>query len=266
MNLPIAQVCLQPGDPAIATRTWQDVMTQIAATKSGSTQFRWQCAIKDKAFAGIRHRKLIETSSEHFAAVLQTGTVATNVYLRRIHYCAVTMHWLPWPGLPKRQWPAIHHKVKRGITAEEHQKIIQRETDPAKRAFYQLLWHLGGAQPDIASLTAEDVDWQRRTIACQRCKPGVISLISYSDEVAEILRPLPATGRLFPTLAAMGQSQRGATFRRRIKTVGISGITLHSYRYAWAVRLLASATLPDGISATFDQRTVKPYHPPQEKP
>src|ERR1035438_5925506 len=49
MNLQIAQVYLQHGDPAMATRTWQDVMTQIVGTKHGSTQTRWQSAIRDKA-------------------------------------------------------------------------------------------------------------------------------------------------------------------------------------------------------------------------
>ncbi|MEI2725039.1 MAG: hypothetical protein V9H26_16430 [Verrucomicrobiota bacterium] len=37
MNLQIAQVYLQHGDPALATRTWQQVMEQIASTKQGST-------------------------------------------------------------------------------------------------------------------------------------------------------------------------------------------------------------------------------------
>ena len=116
MNLQIAQVYLQHGDPALATRTWQDVMTQIAASKTGATQHRWQCAIRAQALDGLRARRLIETTPEHFMAALKAGTVTTNVYLRRIHHCAVAMHWLPWPVLPKRHWPAIQYKPKRGIT------------------------------------------------------------------------------------------------------------------------------------------------------
>jgi len=46
MNLQIAQVYLQHGDPAMATRTWQDVMAQIVTTKHGNTQMRWQSAIR----------------------------------------------------------------------------------------------------------------------------------------------------------------------------------------------------------------------------
>jgi hypothetical protein len=236
MNLQIAQVYLQHGDPALATRTWQMVMEQIVSTKRGINQQRWQSAIKNQPLDLIRHRKLIETTAEHFLAVLRAGTVITNVYLRRIHHYAVTMHWLPWPVLPKRQWPPIQYQVKRAITLEEHQKILAREQNPAKRAYYGLLWHLGGAQTDIALLTAEDIDWQRQTIAYRRCKTGVMSLISFGEEVAEILRTLPTSGRLFPTLAAVGNGRRSTAFKCRLKTVGISGVSLHSYRYAWAER------------------------------
>ena len=48
--------------------------------------------------------------------MLQTGTVSTNVYLRRLHNFCVDMNWLPWPLVPKRQWPAVEFKDKRAIT------------------------------------------------------------------------------------------------------------------------------------------------------
>ena len=95
MNLQIAQIYLQHGDPALAGRTWQHVMEQIVSNKSGSNLVRWQTAIRDKALEPLRHRKLIETSAEHFLVALKVGTVATNVYLRRIHNFALNMHWLP---------------------------------------------------------------------------------------------------------------------------------------------------------------------------
>jgi integrase len=236
MNLQIAQVYLQHGDPAMATRTWQDVMQQIVTTKHGSTQTRWQAAIKDAALDTLRQRRLIETTAEHFLAALAAGGVATNVYLRRIHHFAVVMHWLPWPVLPKLHWPPIRFQDKRAVTWEEHQRIIARETDLAKRAYFQLLWHLGGAQTDIAKLTAEDIDWQANTIAYQRCKTGAVSLIAFGAEVAAILHTLPTTGFLFPALAQLRCDLRSRIFKRRVDSLGISGVTLHSYRYAWAER------------------------------
>ena len=236
MNLQIAQVYLQHGDPALATRTWQDVMNQIIATKRGPTQHRWQCASRAKALDGLRHRRLIETTAEHFVAALKVGTVTTNVYLRRMHHYAIALHWLPWPVLPKHHWPPIQHKPKRAITLDEHQKIIAREPKAERRAYYETLWHLGGAQGDIASLTAEDIDWQQHTIGYRRQKTGVMSLISFGAEVAEVLKTLPTQGHLFPELAKMTAGRRALMFSRRLRTVKISGVSLHSYRYAWAER------------------------------
>jgi hypothetical protein len=40
--------------------------------------------------------------------------------------------------------------ARRAITADEHQGIIEREHNPEIRVYYQLLWHLGGSQTDIA--------------------------------------------------------------------------------------------------------------------
>ena len=236
INLQIAQAYLQHGDPAMAARTWQHVMEQIHSTKRGNTRERWRYAIQDEAFDLLRHRKLIETSAEHFLDVLNKGSVSTNVYLRRAHNFAIGMHWLPWPVLPKLHSPPAKYKDKRAITFEEHQKIINREHNPATRAYFQLLWHLGGSQTDVAMLRAEDVDWDDRTIAYQRCKTGVTSLISFGDEVAAILNQLPASGQLFPALARIHERHRSKLFIKRLATVGISGVSLHSYRYAWAER------------------------------
>jgi integrase len=238
MNLQIAQVYLQHSDPALSARTWQHVMETIISTKTGNNLLRWQAAVKDQALGPLRQHKLIETTAEHFLAVLKAGSVSTNVYLRRIHNYAVNMHWLPWPVLPKPNWPPVKHGEKRAITFEEHQKIITRELNPATRAYYELLWHLGGAQTDVATLTAEDINWKDRTIAYRRHKTGVMSLISFGDEVAAILKRLPSDGPLFPALARIHERHRAKMFIKRLATVGISGVSLHSYRYAWAERAM----------------------------
>jgi len=238
MNLQIAQVFLQHGDPALAARTWQQVMDTMITTKSGSNLLRWQGAVRDKALDSLRPRKLIETTAEHFLAALKAGTVSTNVYLRRIHNYAVNMHWLSWPVLPKPNWLVVQHGEKRATTFEEHQKIIARELNPATRAYYELLWHLGGAQTDVATLTAEDINWNDHTVAYQRAKTGTTSLISFGDEVAVILKTLPSAGQLFPALARIHERHRAKMFIKRLKTVGITGISLHSYRYAWAERAM----------------------------
>jgi integrase len=146
------------------------------------------------------------------------------------------MHWLPWPVLPKLKWPAVQHKERRAITADEHQRIFEREHNPEIRAYYQLLWHLGGSQTDIAELTAGDIDWTDRTIAYRRHKTGVPVVISFGTEAASVLESLPKFGPLFPCMARIKENHRAKMFIKRLKTVGIVGISLHSYRYAWAER------------------------------
>jgi integrase len=240
LNLQIARAYLTAGDPAMNARTWQHVMEQIISTKTGSTRERWEHAGKDAAFDLIRNRKVVETPAELFLAVLTTGSVSTNVYLRRAHNYALGMNWLPWPVLPKLHWPAVRYKEKRAITLEEHQKIIARERNPSTRAYYQLLWHLGGAQTDIANLKAEDIDWTQRTVAYRRGKTGVTALLSFGEQAAQTLGQLPTAGLLFPALARIHERHRSRMFIKRLATVGISGVSLHSYRYAWAERAKAA--------------------------
>jgi len=236
MNLQIAQVYLQHADGELAQRNWQNVMDAMLPLKVGPTQARFKTAMKDPAFDLIRDRKLIQTGAQHFLQVLNAGSISTNMFLRRLHNFAVGMHWLPWPILPNRQWPAVQHKERRAITAEEHARIIEREHNPEIRAYYQMLWHLGGAQTDIAELTAENIDWRECTIAYQRNKTGVPVVITFGPEAASILRSRPNTGPLFPLLNRIQEQHRGKMFTKRLATVGIKGISLHSYRYAWAER------------------------------
>ena len=236
MNLQIAQVYLQHSDPAMATRTWQQVIDTIIAKKQGSTQARWQCANKDRAYDLIRQRKLVETTAEHLLTVLQSGTVATNLYLRRIHNFAIGMHWLPWPILPKLHWPPIVYGDKRGVSAAEHEQLVQNENNGEWRAFYQMLWHVGGAQTDVATLTAENVDWHDHTISYHRIKTNSLVTLTLGTDALKVLETLPKSGPLFPRLAPLTAGERASWFKHKLDRLKIAGITLHSYRYAWAER------------------------------
>ena len=236
INLQIARAYLTATDPQIAKRTWQNAFGTLIEAKEGETKARWQRGAKQKAFDLIRERVILETQAEHFLAVLNAGTVSTNHHLRQLHNFALGMNWLPWSILPKKQWPRIRFKERRAITLEEHERIIAREGNPERRAFYELCWHLGGSQGDIAALTAEEVDWRDRTIAYRRRKTQTPALIRFSEGVARILETTPKTGPLFPYLVGVRATDRGTEFKQRCVSVGISGVTLHSYRYAWAER------------------------------
>jgi integrase len=235
-SLHLARVYWKAGDPAAAKRTWQHVMDEIPKLKKGDTKIRWLTAIKDKAMDSIRKTILLETQAEHFLKVLENGCISTNVYLRRIHNFALDMSWLPWPVLPKNRWPAVRFKEKRAIVWKEHQAIVEREQNPERKAFYKLAWNLGAAQSDIAFLEAENVDWRNNVISFARKKTGSVAVMRFDNEVAEVLRDLPGSGPLFPYLRGVRAADRATEFKQRCKGLAIKGVTLHSYRYAWAER------------------------------
>lgn len=240
LNLQIAKAYIAGSDTGINTRTWRQAIEALTNTKQGANKDRWLRVVKDKALVPLLGKIVIETQGEQLLKALQMGTVSTNVYLRRLHNFCLDMSWLPWPLIPKRQWPAVRFKDKRGITADEHARIIAREKNPERKAFYQLAWHLGASQSDLANLQAEDVDWQTRIISFFRMKTRWRGQqppqIRFGKEVEDILATLPKTGSLFPYLATVRAGDRATEFKQRCVGLGIQGVTLHSYRYAWAER------------------------------
>jgi integrase len=236
LNLQIAKAYLAGSDNGITTRTWQHAIEALTNTKQGANQHRWKTAAKDKAFALLLPQVIIETKGETILKVLQMGTVSTNVYLRRLHNFCVDMSWLPWPLVPKRQWPAVEFKEKRAITLAEHQAIVARENNPERKAFYKLVWHLGASQSDLAFLEAENVDWEHHVISYNRMKTGTVAIMRMDADMEEILRDLPGNGPLFPYLRSVRAGDRATEFKQRCTGLGIKGVSLHSYRYAWAER------------------------------
>jgi hypothetical protein len=98
----------------------------------------------------------------------------------------------------------IRFKEKRAITWDEQCKIVARENNPERKAFYQLAWHLGASQSDLAHLQAGNVDWSARIICFVRQKTRWRGQqppqIRFGKEVEDILTTLPKTGSLFPYL------------------------------------------------------------------
>lgn len=240
LNLQIAKAYLAGTDSGITTRTWRHAIEALTATKQAANQERWRRVAKDKALAVLLPKIIIETPGELLLKVMQLGTVSTNIYLRRLHNFCLDMNWLPWPLIPKRQWPAIRFKEKRAITWAEHCRIVAREKNPERKAFYQLAWHLGASQSDLAHLQATDVDWPARIICFVRMKTRWRGQqppqIRFGKEVEAILGTLPKAGPLFPYMRAVKPGHRATEFRQRCLGLGIRGVTLHSYRYAWAER------------------------------
>jgi hypothetical protein len=96
LNLQIAKAYLAGTDNGIASRTWQQALESLTNTKEDASQHRWQTVAKDNALAPLLPRVVIETPGELLLKVMQSGTVSTNVFLRRLHNFCVDMNWLPW--------------------------------------------------------------------------------------------------------------------------------------------------------------------------
>lgn len=246
INLQIARAYLTATDPKLVKRTWQEVMDQIVSMKEGPTEERWAKAILDRSFDPLRKLSLVETRADHFLKALANHKPSTNVYLRRIHNFALAMDWLLKPVIPRREWPKVTYRKKRAITADEHARIIARERNPERRDMYDLLWHLGGSQSDVAGLHAEDIDWRQGTVSYVRRKLNTRmntrlnpARIRFGEAVGEVFRRLPKSGPLFPNLIRVPAKDRASEFKQRCSGLGIVGVTLHSYRYAWAERARA---------------------------
>jgi len=61
-------------------------------------------------------------------------------------------------------------------------------------------------------------------------------MIHFGPDIEAILRQMPATGPLFPYLQTVRCGDRATEFKQRCEGLGIKGVSLHSYRYAWAER------------------------------
>jgi integrase len=242
LNLALARAYLTAHDPKMVTRCWQEVMDQYASHGRDSTRDRSARAFKSAAFDALRQRTIVETVADDFLAVMKDGRPSTTHYLRRLQNLALNLGWLAWPVLHKSAWPKISPATKRAITEEEFRKIIANENNEERRQYYRLLWEIGSAQMDAATLTTEQIDWQEMTLNYWRHKLKAESepcVMSIGPTLAALLRELPNSGPLFPTLVLLGSKERAAEFRRRCRVVGITGITLHSFRYSWAERAAA---------------------------
>ena len=236
LGLSLAKAYLAAYDQTLVTRTWSFVMDEFSARGQTQTQELRRRKLKHKAFSIIRDKCLIETTSQDFMEVLRVRNVFVHSILKNIHNLAVGMGWLPWPVLAPKLWPKLEPGAKRGITAEEHARILQVEQNKERKRYYELLWETGASQTDAANLCAENINWNTRTLAYQRRKTRSWAHLTIGPRLEAIIKASPSTGLLFPKIASLSDKHRSAEFWRRCHLLGIKGVSLHSYRYAWAER------------------------------
>jgi integrase len=236
LNLHLARAYLTASDPAFVERTWQAVMDQLQARGKDTSRERYASVFKSNSFDGLRRKKLLETTADDFFAVFKDGKVSIIEFLKRLHNFALNLGWIAIPIIAPYLWPKYEPKERRGITRDEQESILAREKKAEWKLFLELLWETGAAQSDAVSLTAEHIDWQTRTITYFRMKTGSRAQFTISKALEKVLEQLPTTGPLFPNLSKFTANDRASRFRRRCQKAGVFGVTLHSYRYAWAER------------------------------
>ena len=159
--------------PAVLRAHVESLSDAVQHTYEGPTKARWEKFIRSEPMQGILEKQLIQTTSCHFLAVLNhPGTgVSTNVFLRILHKpCFGPGDGSLSPSLRKRAGPKIRYGHRLGITREEHERILVVTKRQDYRDFFELLWETGGSQTDIASLTADDIDWPNRRLYYERAK------------------------------------------------------------------------------------------------
>lgn len=237
LNMQLGKVYISHADPKMATRVWQDAMTELCSHGKEVSQKRCARELNSTAFDIIRKKPIIETTSEDLKAVLKRGGSAANNYLRRLHNLALGNGWIQWHIIAPKQWPIPKEKPPRAITLEEHKKIIAAEHNEERRHYYELLWLIGAAQTDCANLTVgKNINWETRVLSYSRSKTGEYAFLQIGNTLEALLKQLPQQGFLFPKISQTSNKDRSAEFYRRCRLLEIKGISLHSYRYAWAER------------------------------
>lgn len=240
LNMQLGKAYITHADPKMATRTWQEAIDEMSSHGQEVSQARYAREFKSTAYSIIREKPIIETTSEDLKTVLKRGGAQTNNYLRRLHNLALGNGWIQWHIVPPKQWPKSEKKQKRAITVEEHQKIIAAEQNEERRHYYELLWLVGAAQTDCALLTDKNINWKTLVLSYTRKKTNETAFLQIGNSLGALLKKLPQQGFLFPKISQLSNKDRSAEFCRRCRLLNIKGVSLHSYRYAWAERAYSS--------------------------
>lgn len=245
-------------DEAASSRTWADVMDLICQRGTEATQDRAARAFCSGAFRAIKGKAVLATTSSDLIAVASHGSSAVH-YMKVLHGAALDLGWLYRPILGRKMWLKHPVKERRGITRDEHDALLAKEASEERRNYYEMLWHTGASQTDGSRLSQGNVDWGERVITYIRAKTGEQCCIRIGNSLEALLHALPSGRWFFPKLSGLSPSDRAAEFSRRCATAGVSGVSLHSYRYAWAERAY-SAGYPERYAQAALGHSSKAVH------
>ena len=191
-------------------------------------------AAKEKALDRIRTTSSL-TPAPNISGRRQGGNRLDQCAPAQTAQLRLDLNWLPVPVLPKKQWPAISFRTKRGITLTNTSALWPPKQSGALRVLCPG-WHLGGAvRPRRVDGGEHRLDKPAR-IRFFRKKTHQRGRAALQRRRGGTLRGLPQHGLLFPNFSQIRETHRATEFKRACHRLGICGVTLHSYRYAWAER------------------------------
>ena len=231
-----AMATLTAVEPMMGKRRWQDVMDEVSDVPKESTRERRLREYKSPRYNPIRNRLVIDPIRAEFNRLLGNQKPSTNTYLKLLQNFALSNRWLSEPVIDAKRWPKAIKKKKRAVTEDEHNRIVASEQNEERRQYYRMIWELGGSQTDVAKLTRKNVDMENQQISYTRCKTGEFAIIPMTQSLVSLIEELPNQGQLFPGMASITANARASEFHRKCRVLNIEGISLHSYRYAWAQR------------------------------
>jgi len=248
LRFKMAEAFLSTVDKRLTERKWEDVIREFSEHGGESTIERKKRVFRNPAFEELKTKKILETTPEDFFHVTRHRTTAVILYLQQIQNYSLDLGYLLQPVLPSKRFPRpLHKQTKRAITRDEHRMFLDAEKNEERRAFYEMLWWTGAAQSDCADLQAEDFDLKLEVLVFTRQKTKSICRLHFGDGVKSLLLRLPRSGYLFPKMREGTWRTRAAEFGRRRRLLKLSGISLHSYRYAWAERAY-KAGIPERLA------------------
>jgi len=218
-------------------QTWDRLISIYASTGKAPTKQRKLHEFSKKRWNKLKQTRIDNTTGTDFLELMEAGGQMTQQYLASLQSLAIELGIRSHVVLPKKYWPKIVRKPKRGITEEEHRRLQSNIHSIRWRIYLEILWETGAAQSDAASFQIELLG--QNEIIYNRMKTGQRAAQAISPELRRLLDSAIAgrkSGFILPNIQRLHSKDRASIFRRACKRLGIEGVTLHSYRYAWAER------------------------------
>jgi len=142
----------------------------------------------------------------------------------------------------------------------QNRRYQGKESAAYQEHFNDLCRLLGQPTPNEADPSGSDFFcFQKRVVKdvelFELHDSGEPALIRFGAEIEAILKRRPAVGPLFPYLRTVRAGDRATEFRQRCAGLKILGVSLHSYRYAWAERALKCG-YPERFTFTTNNGTI----------